>query len=184
MVFSDVDEAVQKCAGGQHHRVGLKSDAKLGDGPNHAVAIHDQIIASLGKNRQVRLVLESATDRLFVQNPIGLRPGCAHGRPFRGVEDAELNACFVRGRSHCAAQGIDFFNQMPFADTANRRVATHHAQRFHAVCQQQRARTRARRRQRRLGTGMAATHDNHIKTIRKFHALLSASLNLHNTKGC
>jgi hypothetical protein len=73
---------------------------------------------------------------------------------------------------------------MALADTADRWVTAHHAQRFHAVRQQQRARTGAGRSQRRFGTGMAATDNNYIKTFRKFHqpTTLSDTLTLRQIK--
>jgi hypothetical protein len=84
--------------------------------------------------------------------------------PFRGVEDAELDAGLVGGRRHRAAQRIDLLDQMPLADAADRRIAAHRPQRVEVVRQQQRIRTHARRGERSFGAGMAAADDDHIET--------------------
>jgi hypothetical protein len=54
---------------------------------------------------------------------------------------------------------------MAFANTANRRVATHLAQGFNIVGEQQGSATHARSRQRSLGTRMTAANHQHIKTV-------------------
>ena len=54
---------------------------------------------------------------------------------------------------------------MALADTADRRIAAHHADRLDVVGQQQRARAGARRRERGLGTGMAAADDDDVVAV-------------------
>ena len=70
---------------------------------------------------------------------------------------------------HRAAQRVDFLDQVPLADAADRRVARHLAQRLDVVRQEQRAPAHARRRERGLGAGMAAADDDHVETRRKIH---------------
>ena len=173
VIQPDMDQTIQERAGSQHHGIGMEAHTQLGDGARNAVAFHNQVITGLRKNREVRLVFQTTANRLLVKHTVGLSTCGAHRRTFRRIENAELDTGFIGGRGHGTAQRIDFFNQVAFADTANRWVATHHTQRFHAVRQQQRARTRAGRRQRSFGSGMAATDNNHIKTIRKFHVPFS-----------
>jgi len=102
-----VDLAVEEGARGQHHGLGQKADAELRHRAADLVTLDDQVVAGLGKNRQIGLVFQSTADRLFVQHAVGLRAGGAHRRAFRGVEDAELDAGFVGGGGHRAAQRID-----------------------------------------------------------------------------
>jgi hypothetical protein len=58
---------------------------------------------------------------------------------------------------------------MTFTDAANGRVTAHLANGFNVVGQQQSSGTHARSGQSRLGTGMAATHHNHIKNLVVIH---------------
>ena len=108
----------------------------------------------------------------FVQNPVGLRPRGAHCGAFAGIENAELNTGFVGRQRHCAAHRIHFLDQMALADAANRRVATHLAQRFDVVRQQQCLATHACGRQRSLGASVAATYDDDVKFLGVVHRLL------------
>ena len=54
---------------------------------------------------------------------------------------------------------------MTLTNTANSRIAAHLSQRFDILGYQQSARTASGSRQRRLGTGVAATDDNAIETL-------------------
>ncbi|MNN79735.1 hypothetical protein D3C81_1964050 [compost metagenome] len=58
---------------------------------------------------------------------------------------------------------------MALADAADGRVAAHVAEGFHVVGEQQGLDPHACCGQCRLGTGMAATDDDHIKTGREIH---------------
>ena len=120
-------------------------------------------------------VFQPAADGCRVQNPIGLRARSTHGGPLARIEDAELNARFIRGQSHCATQGIDFLDQVPLADPADRRVAAHLAQRFDVVRQQQRGAPHPRRRQRGLSAGMTAADDDDVEFLGMEHRAAPAA---------
>jgi len=156
--------AVEEGAGGQHDCFSHEADTELRHGADDALALDDQVVAGLGKDGQIRLIFESTADGLLVQHTVGLGTGGAHGRAFRGIEDAELDAGLVGRRSHRPAQRIDFAHQMPLTDTANRRVAAHCPERVEVVRQQQRIRPRPRRGKRSLGAGVAAADDDDIET--------------------
>jgi hypothetical protein len=161
-----MDFAVEEGSRRQHHRARTEADAHLRDSTHHTVTFDHQIVYRLLKKPQVGLVLEHAADGGFVQNAVGLGAGGAHGRAFGAVEDAELDAAFVGGQRHGPAQCIDLFDQVAFANTANRRVATHLAQRLDVVRQKQSFAAHAGRGQGRFGSGMAATDHNHIEFLR------------------
>ena len=108
-------------------------------------------------------------NRCLVQHAVGLCAGCPYRRAFGAIENAKLDACRVGRQRHRTAQRVNLFDQMPFADTADRRVATHLAQGFDVVRQQQRLATHACTRQRRLGASMPAAHNDHIKMLRIKH---------------
>ena len=164
-----MDQAGQERAGGQHDGVRLEANAELRDDARDAgvgaVAVERQVVDRLLEQRQVRLVLEAATDRLLVEHPVGLRARRAHRRPLARIEDAELDAGLVGGDRHRAAQRVDLLDEVPLADAADRRVARHLPERLDVVRQQQRAPAHARAGERGLGAGMAAADDDHVETL-------------------
>ena len=96
---ADVDQAGQERAGRQHDRARGEAHADLRDDADDAVAVEHQIVDSLLKNPQVRLVLQARADRLPVQHAVGLRARRAHRRALARIEDPELDARLVGGRA-------------------------------------------------------------------------------------
>ena len=119
VVQAHVDLSVQKSPCGQHHGCSAEREADLRHRAHHPVTLQQQVIHGLLEQTQIGLVFQHAPDCGFVQNPVGLGAGGAHGRAFAGVEDTKLDARLVGGQSHRAAQGVDLFDQMAFADAAN-----------------------------------------------------------------
>src|SRR6185503_5870559 len=60
-------------------------------------------------------------------NPIGLlvalRPRRPHRRPAGSVQQSKLDANCIRNLAHNAAQRVDLAHQVPFGNSANRRIA-------------------------------------------------------------
>ena len=166
---ADMDEAGQEGAGGQDDRVRMEHQTDLRHDAGDPVTLDEQIVDGLLEQREVGLVLEPVADGALVQHPIRLGPRRAHRRPLAGVENAELDARLVRGQRHRPAQRIHFLDQVPLADPADRRVAGHLAQRLDVVREQQRGAAHPGRRQRCLGAGMAATHDDDIEALIELH---------------
>ena len=133
VVQAHMDLAVQERTGCEHHGAATEANADLRDSAHHTVTFDHQVVHGLLEQPQVRLVFQDAADGGFVQNAVGLRPSGAYGRAFAAVEDAKLNAAFVGGQGHGPAQGIDFFDQMAFANAANRGVAAHLPQGLNVV---------------------------------------------------
>jgi hypothetical protein len=61
---------------------------------------------------------------------------------------------------------------MPFANAANGGIARHLAKRFDVVREQQRLAPHARRRERRLGSGMAAADHDDLVFCSEHHDLI------------
>jgi hypothetical protein len=135
---ADVDQAVEESAGSQDHGSRSKAHAELGHHPGDRSPSTHQIVTGLREDRQLRLILQATTDRLPVEHAIGLRARRAHRRALARIENPELDARLIGGLGHRPAQGVDFLDQMPFADAADRRIAAHRTQRFEVVRQQQR----------------------------------------------
>ena len=168
---ADMDAPVEKGASRQHDCLASKANANLCHGPDDPVAFQQQVIDRLLEQPQVRLVLQPLADRRLVEQPIGLCPGRAHRRALARIEDAELDAGFVGGQRHRAAQRVDLLDQVPLADAADRRVAAHLAERFDVVREQQRGAAHAGGGQRRLGAGMAAADNDDIKGLGVEHGV-------------
>ena len=134
-----MDEPREECPGGENHGTRTEADTKLGHHTADAIAFQHQIVHRLLKQGEVRLVFQAAANRFTVEHAVGLRTGGAHCRPLARIQYTKLDSCLIGRLRHGAAEGVNFLDQMPFADSAYGRVARHLAQGFDAVCQQQSA---------------------------------------------
>lgn len=166
---TNVDKPAEESTSGQYHRFGEETQTHLGNYALDLVLLDDQVVAGLLEYPQVRLVFQDFTHHRLVDGAVGLRTGGAYRRALAVVQNAELDAALVGGQRHGAAEGIDLFDQMAFANTADGGVAAHVTEGFHVMGQQQGFHTHACRRKRSLGTGMAAADDDHFKTGREIH---------------
>ena len=91
-----------------------------------------------------------------------------HGRAFAAVEHSELDAGGVDHLTHRSAKGVDFADDLPLADAADRRVAAHLADRVAVGRQQGCFCAEARGGERGLGTGMACTDDEDVVMVGDF----------------
>ena len=167
-----MDFAVQKRPSRQHHGFAAKAHANLGDSTHDSIALHHEVIHGLLEQPEVGLIFQLVANRRLVQHPVGLRPRRPHSRAFGAVEDAELDARFVGRQSHRAAHGVDFFDQVAFADTADGRVATHLPQRLDVVRQEQGFAAHAGAGQCGLGASVATTDDDNVKFLGIVHPLI------------
>ena len=137
---SDVDLPVQESAGGQDDRAAPERDPGLGDRPGDAIpaahVLDDQVVHRLLEQAQPGLVLESVPDGGLVQDAVGLCARGPHGRTLGRVEYAELDSGLIRRSGHRAAERIHLLDQVPFADAADGRIATHLPQGLDVVGQQ------------------------------------------------
>ena len=146
VVEADMNAAVQERACGQHNGPRTEANAHLRDSAHHPVALDHQVIHRLLEQRQVGLVFQPLADGRLVEDAVRLGAGGPNGRALGAVEDPKLDPRLVRGDRHGAAQRIDFLDQVPLADAADRRVAAHLAQRLDVVREQQRLAAHACRR--------------------------------------
>ena len=139
-----MDLAVEERARCQHNRAGAESNPHLRNSTDDAVALDHQVIHRLLKQPQIWLILEPMPDRLLIEQTVGLCARRTNSRPFRRIENAELDPALVRCGRHGAAERVDFLNQMTLADPADGRVAAHLTERLDVVRQQERGVTHAR----------------------------------------
>ena len=164
-----MDFSGKKGAGSQHDGPRIKTQTTLGNHRYGTAVFDDDVVHGLLEQLQIRLRFNRLADEGFVERAVGLRARGANSRTFRGIECAPVDAGIIGGGGHDAAERVDFLDQMPFADAADGRIAAHRADGFDVVCQQQGARTGARRRQGGFGAGVAATNHNHIKGMQGVH---------------
>src|SRR5439155_17218720 len=60
-----------------------------------------------------------------VELAIALRTRTAHRRTLRAIEHFELNARAVRRLAHQSAEGVDFFDEVSFGESADCWIARH-----------------------------------------------------------
>ena len=164
-----MDHAAQEGTGTQHHRIGMKTQAHVGNSADTAAIVHDQVVNGLLEDGQVGLVFQRLADCRLVADAVRLGTGGAHCRALAGIEHTELDAAFIGGAGHGPAEGIDLAHQVALANTADGRVAAHLTQGFDIVGEQQGGHAHARRRQGGFGTGMTATDHDHAKTLGIIH---------------
>jgi hypothetical protein len=171
IVQAYVDTATQEGADGEHDTRRLEGDPGNGHHTLNTAVLNEKVGHLLLEEREVRLVLQHEADGLLVKLPIRLRASGAHRRPFARVERAELNARPIRRMCHGSTQGIDFPDEMAFANAPDRGVTAHLSERFDALREQQRAHTHAGRRKGSFGAGMTAADHNNLKGVRKPHGI-------------
>ena len=168
-VEPDVHLAVQERSCRQDDASRREACARRGDDTGDPPVRDDQIVGRLLEQRQPGLVLEPASDRRLIQHPVRLDPRGSHGGTLAAVEDAELDARLVGGKRHRTTERIDLLDEVTLADSADRRVAAHRAQRLDVVRQQQGSRAHAGRGQCRFGAGVAATDHDDVEMVGESH---------------
>jgi len=150
--------------------------------PDHPVTANDQVFHRLLEQPQTRLPFQGASHRLAIEYAVGLRPGGPDGRSLAGIEHPEVDPGPVRRRGYQATERIHLAHQLALADAADRRVATHLAQRFQVMGQQQGPGSATRGRQRRLGTRVSAPYDDDVKVCVRFsHAPVTCHKSRNST---
>ena len=108
------------------------------------------------------MVFQHFADGGFIQNAVRLRARGTNRRAFAGVQTAELDAGFVGGQRHRAAERVEFAYKMAFADAAYGGVARHLSERFDVVCEQKRLRAHACGGKRGFRACVAAADDDDV----------------------
>ncbi len=164
-----MNETAEEGPGSEHHGGGFESQAQRGHGTPHPVAFDDQVVDSRLEQPQVRLGLETAPDGRAVEDPVRLGPRSANRGALARVQRTELDPRLIGGNRHGAAERIDLPYEVPLADAADRGVARHLAEGLQGVREQKRLRPGAGGGERGLGAGVAATHHDHVETVREIH---------------
>ncbi len=90
---------------------------------------YDSILANLDvrhlsfDNVDTSLIGQQFHNRQPVELPVRLSTRASHGRTFRAIEHLEVNACPIDRARHDTVKRIDLPDQMPFPQSADRRIA-------------------------------------------------------------
>jgi hypothetical protein len=107
-------------------------------------------------------------DRLLIQLAVRLRPRPAHRRALSAVQQAELDAGFVRRQAHDTTKRVDLPHEVALAEATDRRVAGHHADSRSTTASQGPSRASTRSGAGGLHPGMATADHDHVEAL-MFH---------------
>src|SRR5690606_28801235 len=125
VVEADMHQTTEERTGGQHHGFRFEPQAELRHDTGGAVALEQDVIDRLLEQPEIGLILQTSADGRLVQHAVGLRTRGPYRRSFAGIEDAELDTAFVRGRRHGATQRVDLLDQMSLADATDGWITGH-----------------------------------------------------------
>ena len=122
--FSGVHQRAEKSAGGDDDG----ARAKLGAVCKRDASRREPRNGSLNDG-EVRFAGEDVVYGPGVKLAIALRARSLHRRTLRSIEDLVLNGGAIGGLAHQPAEGVDFFDEVAFRETADGRIARHAADR-------------------------------------------------------
>jgi hypothetical protein len=149
----------------QHDCAGCERLALRGHDAGHAT-VHDNQIGDFRLEKfESGLRFEQVADRVLIECAIRLCPRRAHRWALARIQGAKLDTRTIGGPRHRASERVDLADQVPLADAADRRVATHLADGRQALGHEQRARAHPGSSECRLGAGVAAADDDDVESI-------------------
>ncbi len=166
-IFAEVDQALEKGAGGQDDPAGAPGATIRGGDTNDAPVLHDQIFDSSGFDGQAGLRGEGGLHGQAIELAVDLRARASDRGALGTVKQAKLNAGLVRQATHEAVERVDLAYQMTLAQAADGGITGHLADGFDLVRQEQGARADPRRRSRGFASGVTAANDNDIPRGRR-----------------
>ena len=172
--FAGVHQRLQESAGREHDGPGAIDRRRRGRerrrsrGPLGVSSV-EQIFDHLLPQREIRLLLDDPLHLGLIRLLIGLSPRAVHRRAFAAIEHAELNAGRVDRPPHQPAERVDLADDLPLADAADRRIATHLPDGVAIGGEQHGPRPNRAAATRGLGPGMPGADDDHVEIIWATH---------------
>jgi hypothetical protein len=158
-----MNQAIEKCAGRQHHCRGRQYLTRLGRDATDRTFRDNEILYGRSPQFEARDLTEAGLHRRAVEATVGLGSRPADGRTFAAIEQPELDSSAVSYPTHHAIEGIDLAHEMAFAQATNSRVAGHFPYGFNPVGHKAGVRAGARSRCRRLAASVSAANYDDIK---------------------
>ncbi len=163
LLLAEVDQAIEECAGGQHHGAGGKAAAVAGDDAANPAVLDDQVLDPALDHLEIGGGADRRLHGLAIELAVGLGARALYGGALGAIEQPELDAGGVGDAAHKAVEGIDLAHQMALAEAADGRVAGHLADGREGMGDEGRAGAHAGRRGRSFAAGMAAAHNDHVE---------------------
>ena len=163
---TDVNQAVQKGAGGDEHGPGPVGQSQGLHHPHHPAVLDQEPLHHGLAQLDQRLMLQAGLHGQAIGLLVALDPGAAHRRPFGEVQGAELDAGEVRQFPHGPAQGVDLFDHVALGQAAHRRVAGHLGHGVEIEVEEEHLEAHAGRGQGPFAAGVARPDDDQIVFFR------------------
>src|SRR6185312_9529109 len=164
-VGAEVDLAAQESTGGDDDGARRETAAVpcLHAGDPSAALVEEQICDHALTELEGRELLEQKPNGTAIQSAIGLSARSPDGGALRAIQHAELDGGTIGGAAHQTAQGVDFADNSTLCNAADGGIAGHLPDRVEHRREEESAHTQPRSHCCRLGSGVAAADDNHIK---------------------
>ena len=158
-----MNDAAQERARGDHQRT-TAEHAPIGEFKRRDRAILQKETAGFRlDHRKARRLPDQALHRRAIKLAIDLGARALHGGALAAVEDAKLDARGIRRHAHQPVERVDLAHQMAFAETADRRIAGHRADRVETLRHQSGRSAQTRGRRRGFAAGMPSANDDHVE---------------------
>ena len=152
--------------GTQNDRLGGNFQTQRSRDADHPIPLHEDVGDISLMNFQTRRALKFALDPKLIGLLVALRAGGADRWPFGGIKHPPLDRGGIGVDPHDPAQGINFTDHVAFAESANRRVAGHLADRVEVLGQHRHLAAKPRRCQGGFHTGMTRPDHQDIISFR------------------
>ena len=125
LLFSNVQQPVQKGSVGEHHRLGADLHSESCFDPNATATFREDANHTVLPKIKVGRALEHFSPGLGEEVAVVLSPRAPHGGALGFVQHAELNGAAVGHEAGVPAKGIDLSNDLSFGDASHGGVARH-----------------------------------------------------------
>src|SRR5581483_10545208 len=176
ILLTEMDQAAEESPGRDDDRAGDEL-ATVGETDATQFAIDNPELVGLAlDDGQIGGLVDRSLHRRRIEFAIGLGAWAAHRRTLAPIEHTKLDTAGVGDAAHQAVERVDFADKVALAQTADRRIAGHRADRREAMGHQRRSRAHSRSRAGCLAAGVAAHNDDHVKRVEVgIHAASSIS---------
>ena len=146
----DMNEAVQKGAGGDEHRPGFIGQSQGLHHAHHPAILHQQPLHHGFPQIDAGLVFQQGFHGQAIGLLIALDAGAPDRRPPGEVKGAKLDARLIRQQAHHPAQGVDLLHHVALGQAPHRGIARHLGYGVQVEIEEQYLQTHAGRGQRAL----------------------------------
>ena len=132
LLVTDMDDAMQEGACGQHNRASRDRGTILQPNTCNAPIDHHQIGGLAFKNAQVGQRRQLCLHGKAIELAVRLGPRPLHGRPLAAIEKAKLDARRIGDAPHGPTKRVNFTNKVALPEAADGGIAGHHSDRVGA----------------------------------------------------